>query len=136
MIGLTRPDGTRIRVIFDHQQMPVERGKTQEPLFYLHPDRTKNRGPIRAVTYAILEGGTKEAPQVICQGVARCSYLDGFSKETGRRLALDNALSFAVSSDAITPLEAGTILASYYRRPRNYPITKSINHQQENQTHE
>jgi hypothetical protein len=118
MIGITRPDGSTVRVGFVHLQHKNVKGEPQLPIAYLHQDRKKNKGPIRAITYCTLEAGTKDAPSIISEGLSLCAMADGFSKETGRVRSLTEALYRALNAKVITKNEFDGILTSYTNRPR------------------
>ena len=77
-------------ISFSH---PVKReAMTSIPLFDAIP--TMQVRYTHCELYEILPGPDNEKPQtkLMCEGIARCSPLDNFNKEAGRKIALTRAI--------------------------------------------
>jgi hypothetical protein len=123
MIGLTREDGTVLRVVFKHaQDDSPKRQQTLQPVAFLggRPEKKKKPTLARAITFCHLVKGKGKLSPVVATGYAVCKWIDRqvFTKDEGRRRAIMHLLENAEKDGKITTDERGIIFASYVNRPR------------------
>lgn len=127
MIGITRSDGTELRITFQHKQHKNEKGQSQMPVVFLKrfpPRKKRDVVKARAITYCFLETGDKKLAVRIATGVAVCVWADrnpnetsaGFTKAEGRARAFDKMLIDGLQKGVIEKGEVGPLRASYFNR--------------------
>lgn len=103
MVRTTLSDGREVKILFQHDQ----------DCEHEHPhDNGVSYDLSIGHTVCWLMTGPRESEIEVAKGVAFCSRVDNFSKETGRRVSLHRALEVA----NLTREDSGKILASYYNR--------------------
>lgn len=139
MIGITRADGTVLRIAFDHKQHTNKKGERQQAIAFIRrqpPTKPRDIVMCRAITYCYLETGDRLLPVRLAMGFAACVWDDrnpnetsnGFTKAEGRERALNRMLANALKEGVITQDEVGPLRASYYNRARNgaHKTTKQL----------
>lgn len=84
----------------------------------------------RAAIYAIPPDDETGPPKLICYGVAKCSPLDNFSRETGRKIALTRALLEGMHEFATSKDKREIIWKAYFdrvpKKPQEPPVEPAI----------
>lgn len=124
MIGFTREDGSEVRLEFlHHQQFIAGANGERIPIAVDYGKDTASRARTECRVFVTQQGQPRDTSVQIGHGNAFCSHLDVFNKEEGRRIALFRAVNEAEQQGLITRAERGTLLASYFNRPRGQMVT-------------
>lgn len=116
MIGITRPDGSTLRLEFTHTHVKGKSGAD-------FGKETRTRYRSECFLYLWEPTHSLGCRRVLSHGNSFCSVLEvlrpGQSmKATGRAIAMARALHDAVRFGFITKLEMGQLFAAYANRPR------------------
>lgn len=101
MIRVQLNDGREIGVAWKHTSIASK------------PNASGEVFQLRA-TYCTLFEIDGDNLQIIARGVSKCSYLDNFKKETGRKLSLRDAFTHT----NLSPTDRQQVWGAYLNRPR------------------